>query len=56
MTKLELTSDQIKVIGAALQELPMKVAAPVWMAIQKQLIAQSIQVPAPVAEDEPKDE
>lgn len=52
MPKIELSDAQLKVVAAGLGELPMKVAAPVWFAIQKQLTEQSVAAP----KDEPKED
>lgn len=41
MHKLELTDQQLATIARALQELPYKVAAPLFAAIQSQLEAEA---------------
>lgn len=46
MHTIELTHEQMTVIGAALAELPYKIAAPVISAIQKQITAKGEQDPA----------
>lgn len=45
MPKIELSDAQLKVVAAGLGELPMKVAAPVFAAINTQLAAQAKVVP-----------
>lgn len=47
MHKIELSADHLNVVGAALAELPFKIAQPVINAIQKQLEAEA----KPVAEE-----
>jgi hypothetical protein len=42
--KIELTTEQLNVVGQALGELPFKISAPVWSAIQAQV--QAAQAPA----------
>lgn len=37
MHKIELSDDHLNIVGAALAELPFKIAQPVMVAIQKQL-------------------
>ncbi|WP_189605703.1 hypothetical protein [Mesorhizobium sp. M4B.F.Ca.ET.017.02.2.1] len=46
MHKIELTDEQMNIIGSALADLPYKVAAPVINAIQIQLTAED-KAPAP---------
>lgn len=38
--KLELTQEQLQIIGAALSEMPYRVAAPLVAEINKQIAAQ----------------
>ena len=38
--KLELTQEQLQIIGAALSDLPYRVAAPVLAEINRQIAAQ----------------
>ena len=47
--KLELTQEQLQIIGAALNELPYRVAAPLIAEINRQLAAQQ-----PKPEDAPE--